>query len=607
MTDHLEPYRRMARSIRFFPPLSLTQPSQESVQEPVPPVGRVDSSWKIKSETDAKPTQEPPIDPSEHAAALVHEAVRKPTVLPPTYAIQENIGDRISRLASRKPVAKPVATVINPFKIPPPIPGYNETSEHAIAPEAIEDDTNQQVNNAKLETSATDVAEAPPLMEAPEPQTPEADTEEQVEEVEASVPTTSVAEALTGEQTPAPQATDADIEEWLEEAQALALATDVDETPTVEETPAPQATEADTKKQIDDTQLDASASATVTTEAPTVAETPNEVGEGVVESSEVEETAKGETTTTEAAEPVAVEETANDEEETEAITVEETTAEEATVGVVTEPIAVQEVADNEVAAVVAERVVVEETPDDFSDTNTPAEVVSKSDAVTDTTPTQLADSEAPGVEDAETPSLLERVVSAVETVVTAFTHPEADKKDSEAEKEPVSSEPAATEAPATATATVEPVTTGSSTDKPEDTQALNRSEQVSASVEAVAAPLKDSQVAQKSLDAAVEPTPATKEKATDTKTDEITCPACESTNLRKNGRRKGKQRYACKDCGKQFAAEAEDEPKNKASSSVEASNANGSELEPEFSTSSKRQKSKKKTKAKGFGNSKTDK
>lgn len=515
----------MARSIRFFPPLSLTQPPQESVQESVTPIGKIDSSWKIKPAPEAKLTQEPPIDPSEHAAALVNEAVRKPTVLPPTYAIQENIGDRISRLASRKPVAKPVATLINPFKIPPPIPGHNGTSERAIAPEAIEDDINQPVNNVQLDTSASEVAETPPVMEAPESQAIEADIEQPVEEVEASVPTASVPEA-----------------------------------PTVEQIPEPQATEADIKKQTDATQSDASASATVTTEAPTVAETPKEeVGEGIVESSEAEEAAKGETTT-EVAESVAVVETANDEKA--AITVEETTAEEAAVGVITEPIAAQETADNEAAAVVAERVVVEETPDDISDTNTPPEVVSKSDAVADPTPSQLTDSEATPVEASEAPSLLERVASVVETVVTAFTRPEADRKDAEAEKEPVSS-----------------------------------------NIEVVPAPPQDADVAQMSLDATVEPTPATQEKVTDTKTDEITCPACESTNLRKNGRRKGKQRYACKDCGKQFAAEAEDElnEEDKISSRVEASNANKSELEPKFSTSSK-SSSKKKTKGKGFGN-----
>lgn len=30
------------------------------------------------------------------------------------------------------------------------------------------------------------------------------------------------------------------------------------------------------------------------------------------------------------------------------------------------------------------------------------------------------------------------------------------------------------------------------------------------------------------------------------------CPECSSKNLNKNGRRKGKQNYICKDCGRQF-------------------------------------------------------
>ncbi|MBW4607580.1 MAG: hypothetical protein KME22_10230 [Hassallia sp. WJT32-NPBG1] len=30
------------------------------------------------------------------------------------------------------------------------------------------------------------------------------------------------------------------------------------------------------------------------------------------------------------------------------------------------------------------------------------------------------------------------------------------------------------------------------------------------------------------------------------------CPSCSSTNLKRNGKQNGSQRYVCKDCGKHF-------------------------------------------------------
>jgi len=85
------------------------------VQEPLTLTPVVTSSLKHTiTEADVSPEVGPPIDPSEHVAALVHEAVCKPTVLPATYTIQENIGDRISRLATPKPVK---SVIIQP-KIP---------------------------------------------------------------------------------------------------------------------------------------------------------------------------------------------------------------------------------------------------------------------------------------------------------------------------------------------------------------------------------------------------------------------------------------------------------------------------------------------------------
>ncbi|MBD0344176.1 MAG: IS1 family transposase, partial [Coleofasciculus sp. Co-bin14] len=94
------------------------------------------------------------------------------------------------------------------------------------------------------------------------------------------------------------------------------------------------------------------------------------------------------------------------------------------------------------------------------------------------------------------------------------------------------------------------------------------------------------------------------------KTVEIACPNCESTDLKKNGRRQGKPKYVCKACGQQFvipdAAEAEEQPKIKANSPVETPKAKGSHVDTALdqdSGSSKPQSKKKKTKAKGFGKS----
>jgi predicted RNA-binding Zn-ribbon protein involved in translation (DUF1610 family) len=123
VTDHLEPYRRMARSIRFFPPSAL---ALKPIPQPVTADAVADSWVKTSSNADVK-SIEPPIDLSERAAALVHEAVWKPTVLPATYVIPENIGDRISRLVA--------SSSVDLAKIKPnlPQPACNGTTAHGSA------------------------------------------------------------------------------------------------------------------------------------------------------------------------------------------------------------------------------------------------------------------------------------------------------------------------------------------------------------------------------------------------------------------------------------------------------------------------------------------
>jgi len=121
----------MVRSIRFVPQLGRNQnchrPGTQSVmpESVVNPLPR-----QITTATPITPVSEPIIDPSEHIANLVRAAVSKPTVLPISYVIQENIGDRISRLAA--PKAKAVTPVITPPKIPQPDPNWIPTTTVAV-------------------------------------------------------------------------------------------------------------------------------------------------------------------------------------------------------------------------------------------------------------------------------------------------------------------------------------------------------------------------------------------------------------------------------------------------------------------------------------------
>ena len=579
MTDHLEPYRRMARSIRFFPPLSLKQPSQEAVAQVVTPALGVDSSpRKTQPENHVQPDLGPPIDPSEHAAALVHEAVSKRTVLPTTYTILENIGDRISRLTSPKPVE---SLIIQP-KIPQPDPNW--TPAHTIEPQAIEAE--------------------PQVIEA-EPQVIEAES---------------------------------------------------------------QVIEAEPKKLIDDAQPEASTSERVVTEAPPVEDTSNdEPVAAVVEPVAVEETPDEQVSAAVVVEPVEAEETSDEPvavvaepvEAEETVEVEEATNEQEVVAAVAESVEVEETR-NDTADNNTLRNVNETTPvTEITSEHTPATDTPVADAEDDQTPTLLervsslveavstafknpeveqkdsetveepspsdsiatevpaadavesltTDAQADEAENSQAPSLLDRVSSALEAVSTAFKNPEAEQKDSETVEEPSPSDSVATEVPAADA--VESLTTDAQADETESAQAPSLLDRVSSAVEAVVTSFKDSDAGKTKSEAAVEPAAAAEEKAPNNKTVEITCPKCESTDLRKNGRRQGKQRYVCKDCGRQFvipdSAEGEELPKVKSSSPIETSKVKGSQLDTSVSDStskSSKGQSKKKTKAKGFGGSK---
>ena len=595
MTDHLEPYRRMARSIRFFPPFSLTPPVDQSVDQPVTPASEGDS-WTKKTLADAqtKTTVESPIDPSEHAAALVHEAVWKSTVLPATYRIPENIGDRISRLTA----AKPVEPMIIQPKIPQPAPnGMAASLEPAIASPLDPERAAALVHEAVWKSTVL-----PESYRIPE------NIGDRISRLTDSKPVEPVIQPAS----PQPDSPGTDAQ-------------------TIE--PEPEAIEADTKKPLDDTSLEAAAPATVAAVVPTVEETPSDepvavvvepvvieeipndqaAATGIAEAELVEtaETSDDEAAATVVAEPVEAQETSDDEAAAtvvaEPVEVQETPSDEAAM-VVAEPVEAQETSSDEAATIVAEPVEVPATRSNTSDNNTPADVVTESDAVIEAASDSVSDTDAPVTEadDAQAPTFLEKVSSVIEAASTAFQNPDSVRNDSEAVVEPAPLEPPATE---TAVAdTDESLTTDASDNEAEQAQAPSLLDRVSAVVEAVATALKDSDTKKKNPEATVESAPVAEEKASDTQTLEVTCPSCGSTDLRKNGRRQAKQRYACKECGRQFAmldsAEAEDKPKHEAGSSVETSQVKNPQDVSDSGSKPAKGGSKKKTKAKGFGASK---
>ena len=584
----------------------------------------------------------PPIDPSEHVAALVHEAVCKPTVLPATYTIQENIGDRISRLATPKPVE---SVIIQP-KIPQP--ASNSTSAHV----------------------------SPALESAIDPEHAAALVHEAVSKPTVLPATYTILEDIGDRisRLTNPKPVDADI--------IPPKIVQPDSEGTSAETIEPQPIEADTKKSLDDTHLEASAPATVVAVAPTVEEMPSDESVAVVvEPVPVEETTDNEASTEVVAEPVAVEETPSDDPVgvvAEPDEVEQTLDEQVVTATVAEPPQAEEaLEDQATSAVVAQPVEVEQTSDDISDNNISADVAPEPVAITETISENISntDTSVAEAEDTQAPTLLERVSSVIEAVSTAFKQPEADQEESETVVEPSVSDSAATETPAADTAEplaseapaeesenaqaptlldrvssvieavstafkppeadqeesetvvepsvsnsagteapaadrVEPLTSEELAEGVENTQAPTLLEGVS-SVEAVATPLKHSESDKKNSEAVAEPAAVAAENLSDSTTIEITCPKCESTDIRKNGRRHDKQRYVCKDCGREFvmpsSTKAEDKPKNKASSPVETSKVKGTEsatVSGDNTSESSKPQSKKKTKGKGFGGSK---
>ena len=95
---------------------------------------------------------------------------------------------------------------------------------------------------------------------------------------------------------------------------------------------------------------------------------------------------------------------------------------------------------------------------------------------------------------------------------------------------------------------------------------------------------------------------------------QVKCPACDSTELRKNGHRKDKQRYICKDCGKQFVEPDTLAAKNQPSSNKKAATKTAETNETKSvngigdrASKSSSNQSKTNKKAKGFGTRKNKK
>ena len=208
MTEHLEPYRRMVRSMRFVPALGRKYESHQS-QMPSPPPLNFSSSVPYT----VPPVREAAPDPSEHVAALVREAVSKPTVLPVTYAIAENIGDRISRMTTSKKKRSPE---IIAFKIPQPDPNWKpattvsdwqkpeDLSHQAFsAPVEVEETPKVEVSPVEAETSdAVGVEETPKVEVSPvEAETSDAVGVEETANVEVSPAEAETSDAVGVEET----------------------------------------------------------------------------------------------------------------------------------------------------------------------------------------------------------------------------------------------------------------------------------------------------------------------------------------------------------------------------------------------------------------------
>jgi predicted RNA-binding Zn-ribbon protein involved in translation (DUF1610 family) len=143
-----------------------------------PPLSDSGTDAKLKPSLDIPPPK-PPVNQAKQIAELVQEAVSRPTVLPVTYAIVENIGDRISRMSATKPATH---AIIQP-KIPQPDPNWkpsnvvvgqrratsptDTSTEMAIAVAPVQEETSNGV------ATTTEIATPPQTQPSSELDAPE--------------------------------------------------------------------------------------------------------------------------------------------------------------------------------------------------------------------------------------------------------------------------------------------------------------------------------------------------------------------------------------------------------------------------------------------------
>lgn len=265
MTEYLESYRRMARAIRFVPPLARNQEYHKQKNDGVSPAVVVNSgSRNILPDTTETPAPGPPIDPSEHIAALVRDAVSKPTVIPVTYAIPENIGDRISRMAPPKPLNQ----VVFAPKLPQPDPNWIAAQKVAQSPPARDEDTQVEESITSAIASSSVVAPPPEIQkDLPAIETQESTVLETDTQLEEAAPTSAAAEdAAPAEETP--------VQAELPSTQTEAIAPVVaPETRYEEEIPSQEPTLLSSTPSFDVEQTPSSSAETLKTDAPPADET----------------------------------------------------------------------------------------------------------------------------------------------------------------------------------------------------------------------------------------------------------------------------------------------------------------------------------------------
>lgn len=176
MTDHLEPYRRMARSLRFVPPVwetahlyrAMTRVTGPSFSVSPVAYSSIDYLWSVK---EPPADLEPSSDPSQRAADLIRAAVSKPSVFPVPYVIQENIGDRISKLTASDPAVPTILTAehvaaddVAPHAVPRS--GWTPTQHELVA-----DKVSPALKALPAASSAPLVLE-PVLLETDQPEEP---------------------------------------------------------------------------------------------------------------------------------------------------------------------------------------------------------------------------------------------------------------------------------------------------------------------------------------------------------------------------------------------------------------------------------------------------